>query len=86
MIRIRIEVVPGGHQDLAYEIGTAEIINIGEFREEYEYRYEIRERPRSETTKGWKIRRGSVTHRREDGVWDLIARAIRHAQKKSGVG
>lgn len=82
MIRVTVEIFPEGHSDLKYTIAEAEIVNISEFRDECKYRYEVKERPKTQTTNGWRIRRGNVTHNREDGVWDLIARAIRHAHKK----
>lgn len=82
MIRVIVEAVPGGIESLKYTIAESEIVNISEYKDECEYQYEIKERPRTQRTEGWRVRRGNVRHNREDGVWDLIARTIRHSQKK----
>lgn len=65
MLRVTIELVPGGDEDRAHVIEQMTIANISDLADVSDYDYAFTERG--------KIRYGrKYGHHRADGAWDLV--------------
>ena len=71
MIRVTVELLPNGHEEDAVPMGVLEIANRSAVGNDCDYDFRIR---RPDVWTPWLLLRA---HRRADGVWVLIQRALR---------
>lgn len=76
MLRVRLEIVPGGDERRVREIGKLEICNVSELADVSNYCFQIWTDGRCQTT--------SIVsnHVRSDGAWALVRKAIGVALKE----
>lgn len=75
-LRVRLEIVPHGNEDAAYEIGRLDIFNVGNATlvDGHEYRV-------IELTEGsGALFDGSIRHRRDLGAWALVAKVLKELE------
>jgi hypothetical protein len=73
MLRVRLEMVTGGDERRALEIGRIDISNVSELAELSNYQYRMREG--DEHGNAWQV--GYVlSHARSKGAWELVRRVL----------
>jgi len=70
MLVVKLEVHPGGDASQAYEIGRAEIANVSGLAPVSDYVVRVRDGEK------WSKRFDVRSHRRDDGAWKLVLRAL----------
>lgn len=91
MLRITVEICPGGNESRKFEVAKAEIGNISKLADTSDYVVRVRENDNHVTgAKSW-ICEGRIDgHPRRSTVWSLVAKvatmAAQEAEKRSSVG
>lgn len=88
MLRITIEVCPGGNESRKFEVAKAEIGNISNLADTSDYLVRMRENyNRVADTEGWTSEGRIESHPRRSSVWSLIAKvatmAAQEAERRS---
>jgi hypothetical protein len=76
MLRITVDLVPGGFEPLSRKIATMQIANLSDLADLSDYAIEATEGPNPLTKTGARRAHGNVlAHERRQSVWALIAKA-----------
>jgi hypothetical protein len=81
MLRITIELVPGGHQELAEPIARGNISNVSGLADMSSYVFKFEERPWQGRTYGPYVGTLSKWPRNERGAWEIVHAALTEALK-----
>jgi hypothetical protein len=82
MLRITVELVPGGREHAKRVLATADVVNVSALADVSDYAVEVETSGRLEPWQpGWE-RRGMVSgHDRSSSVWALVAKVAAWAAK-----
>lgn len=84
MLRIRVELVPGGREHLKHEVARAELGNLSHLAARSDYSISASEGPNpTACTEAWASRGNILGHDREQTVWRLVEKAAAWAANES---
>jgi hypothetical protein len=91
MLRITVEVCPGGNESRAFTVAKAELGNLSDLADVSDYAVAMTEGDNPIAgTKAWRHQDRIVGHPRTASVWSLVAKvaaiAAAHAEKKAADG
>jgi hypothetical protein len=84
MLRITIDLVPGGRESAKRELARAELGNLSDLSDISDYAIVASEDVNSLAGRGrWKVRGMIARHDRNQSVWELVSKAAAWAAKEA---
>ena len=84
MLRIKVELVPGGFEEFAREIARAEVGNVSNLADLSDYCVRVREgKNKLAGTPAWERTGKIFKHDRRASVWHLVGKVARWATEEA---